>query len=111
GLANSSAKTLDRWTVTNPSISIPRAVYGDPAQANRISDRFVENAGYLRLKNLQVGYSLPAALMKKLDFIKNFRIYVSAINLFTITNYTGYDPENDLVPPTRQFLAGLNLNF
>ncbi|MEO7045666.1 MAG: hypothetical protein ABI091_10205, partial [Ferruginibacter sp.] len=111
GLANSSATTLDRWTTANPSTSMPRAVYGDPAQANRFSDRFVENAGYVRLKNLQVGYSLPAPLMKKLDFIKSFRIYVSAINLFTITNYTGYDPENNLIPPTRQFLAGLNLNF
>ncbi|MEO8415454.1 MAG: TonB-dependent receptor [Ginsengibacter sp.] len=111
GLANSSSTTLDRWTPANASTSMPRAVYGDPAQVNRISNRFVENAGYLRLKNLQIGYSLPPSLMNKLGFIKKFRIYASAINLFTITNYTGYDPENDFIPPTRQFLAGLNLNF
>lgn len=111
GLANADTKTLDRWTESNPSATMPRAVYGDPAQTTRVSDRFVENAGYLRLKNVQLGYSLPKQLMTRLGFIQNCRIYVSAVNLFTITPYTGYDPENDLVPPTRQFLAGINLNF
>ena len=111
GLANASANTLNRWTTENHSTTIPRAVYGDPAQANRISDRFVENAGYLRLKNVQLGYSLPKKLMDRLGFIQSFRFYLGAVNLFTVTSYTGYDPENDQVPPTRQFLAGLNLNF
>ena len=111
GLANASTSTLDRWTSNNHSTSMPRAVYGDPAQSLRISDRFVENAGYLRLKNLQIGYSLPKTLMNSLGFIKNFRLSLTAINLFTITPYDGYDPENDFVPPTRQFVAGLNMNF
>ncbi|MEP6682783.1 MAG: TonB-dependent receptor [Parafilimonas sp.] len=111
GLANADSKTLDRWTESNPSTTMPRAVYGDPAQTLRVSDRFVENAGYLRLKNVQLGYTLPKQLITRLGFIQNFRIYVSAVNLFTVTPYTGYDPENDLVPPTRQFLAGINLNF
>ncbi len=111
GLANADTRTLDRWTESNHSTTMPRAVYGDPASANRVSDRFVENAGYLRLKNIQLGYTLPKQLMASLGFIQSFRLYVSAINFFTITNYTGYDPEYDLVPPTRQFLAGLKLNF
>jgi len=110
-LANADTKTLDRWTESNPSTAVPRGVYGDPAQATRVSDRFVESAGYLRLKNIQLGYTLPKNIMQRLGFIKNFRIYVSAVNLFTITSYTGYDPENDFVPPTRQYLLGLNLNF
>lgn len=111
GLGNALASTLGRWTESNPSASVPRAIYGDPAQATRISSRFVEDAGYFRLKNLQVGYTLPRQLLSKTGFIQNFRIYFSAVNLFTITNYTGYDPEVDGIPPTRQFLAGLNLNF
>ncbi|MBE7174669.1 MAG: SusC/RagA family TonB-linked outer membrane protein, partial [Williamsia sp.] len=111
GLANSDTKTLNRWTESNHSTTMPRAVYGDPAQTTRVSDRYVENAGYLRLKNVQLGYSLPKKLMTQLGFIQNFRIYVSAVNLFTITKYSGYDPETDLVPPTRQYLVGLNLNF
>jgi TonB-linked SusC/RagA family outer membrane protein len=111
GLANQDTKTLDRWTESNHSTTMPRAVYNDPAQTLRVSDRFVEDAGYLRLKNVQLGYTLPKPLMNRLGFIQSFRIYVSAINLFTITKYTGYDPENDAVPPTRQFIAGLNLNF
>jgi TonB-dependent starch-binding outer membrane protein SusC len=111
GLAEASTSTLNRWTETNHSTTMPRAVYGDPAQTTRISDRFVEDANYLRLKNLQVGYSLPKQLLNRLGFIQNFRIYLTAINLFTITPYSGYDPEYDLIPPTRQFVAGLNLNF
>jgi TonB-linked SusC/RagA family outer membrane protein len=120
GLANQWATTLNRWTVNNKSTSMPRAVWGDPASSTRFSSRFVEDAGYLRLKNLQIGYSLPKTLLGKLGFIQNFRIYASAVNLFTITNWTGLDPEADsgggvnginVVPPTRQFLFGVNATF
>jgi hypothetical protein len=54
---------------------------------------------------------LPKTLKNRLGFIKIFRLSLTAINLFTITPYDGYDPENDFVPPTRQFVAGLNMNF
>jgi hypothetical protein len=90
---------------------MPRAVYGDPAQTARISDRFVEDANYLRLKNLQIGYSIPKKFLNNLGFIQTFHIYVGAVNLFTITPYTGLDPENDFIPPTRQFLFGVNATF
>jgi TonB-linked SusC/RagA family outer membrane protein len=110
-LGNQWTTTFDRWTSGNASSKIPRAVYNNPSNPTRTSDRFVENAGYLRLKNLQIGYSIPQSLLNKAGFIKNFRIYGSAINLFTITDWTGYDPETDGVPTTRQFLIGINASF
>lgn len=119
-LANQWSSVLDRWTPTNPSAKMPRAVYGDPALAGRVSDRFVENAGYVRLKNLQIGYTIPKTALSKLGFIQNFRIYVSGVNLFTITNWTGLDPEadsgdqgnlNNIIPTTRQFLFGISATF
>jgi TonB-linked SusC/RagA family outer membrane protein len=111
GLGNASASTLDRWTPNNKSTTMPRAVYSDPAQTTRFSDRFVENANYVRLKNLQIGYSIPKPFLNKLGVAQSFRIYFTAINLFTLTPYTGLDPENDFIPPTRQFQGGLNINF
>lgn len=111
GLANQWATTLNRWTPDNPSSTMPRAVYGDPAQSLRNSDRFVEDAGYLRLKNIQLGYALPAAFLNRTGFIQGIRVYAAAINLFTITDYTGLDPENDLIPPTRQVQFGINASF
>ncbi len=118
--------TLNRWPY-NTSSGIPRAVESDPADNNRFSDRFVENAGFLRLKNLQVGYALPKTWMTRLGFIDNFRIYVSATNLLTFTKWTGLDPEtinldprlsntdagrrSDIVPPTRSFVLGVNAAF
>jgi hypothetical protein len=110
-LANQWTTTLDRWTPDHHSTSTPRAVYGDPAQAARISDRFVEDASYLRLKNLQIGYSIPKKFLNDLGFIQNLHIYGAAVNLFTITPYTGLDPENDFIPPTQQFLFGVNATF
>ncbi|HRH60506.1 MAG TPA: SusC/RagA family TonB-linked outer membrane protein, partial [Chitinophagaceae bacterium] len=110
-LANQWATVLNRWTPSNKSSTMPRAVYNDPAQTGRISDRYVENAGYMRLKNLQIGYTVPRDLLSKLGFIQSIRIYGAAVNLFTITDYTGLDPENDYIPPTRQFLLGVTANF
>jgi TonB-linked SusC/RagA family outer membrane protein len=119
-LANQWASVLDRWTPTHASATIPRAVYGDPAQTTRVSDRFVENAAYLRLKNIQIGYSIPKPFLNSLMFVQSIRLYASAINLFTITKYTGLDPESDsgsgpnginIIPNTRQFLFGINATF
>lgn len=109
--ANQWATTLNRWTPTNPSTTMPRAVFGDPNLNNRISSRFVENAGFLRLKNLQVGYNLPKTALTRLGFMSGLRVYASAINLLTFTQWTGWDPEVDGIPPTRQFIFGLNAQF
>lgn len=109
--ANQWASVLGRWTPQNKSTSMPRAAYQDPASNNRFSSRFVENAGFMRLKNLQVGYTVPKNLLRKAGFIESIRIYFSGVNLFTITNWSGIDPENDVLPPTRQVLFGINANF
>ena len=111
GPANQWATTLNRWTPSNPSKTMPRAVFGDPAAFNRISNRYVEDAGYFRFKNLQIGYRLPATVLDKIKVAQNLRIYLSAVNLFTITNYSGLDPENSGIPPTRQLIFGITAGF
>jgi hypothetical protein len=111
GLANQLTTTLDRWTPNNPSTTMPRAVRNNPSNPSRFSSRYVEDAGYFRLRNLQIGYTLPRTLLDKSGFIQNLRIYGSGVNLFTITNWSGLDPENDNVPITRQFLFGVNASF
>lgn len=108
---NQFASVLNAWTEQNRSTTMPRAVYRDPNNNLRFSDRFVENAGYLRLQNLQIGYNLPSKWLNKTNAIQSFRIYLTGINLFTITDWSGLDPENDLYPSTRQFLAGIKATF
>lgn len=109
---NVFSNVLNAWTPTNKATSLPRAVYGDPNQNTRFSDRFVEKAGYLRLQNVQLGYNLPRRLVDLTrGAIQNLRIYVSGINLFTITDYSGLDPENDTYPSTRQYLLGVKASF
>ncbi|GAB4025931.1 SusC/RagA family TonB-linked outer membrane protein [Spirosoma gilvum] len=109
--------TLNRWTSQNPSTTMPRAVRSDPANNNRFSDRFVESAAFLRLKNVQFGYSLPASLTRSLGFINGLRAYVGATNLLVITPWTGPDPEDidrggtDLIPPVRSITMGLSATF
>lgn len=94
-VTNASTAVLDRWTTTNPSTTQPRAVFGDPNGNTRVSDRYVEDGSYVRLKNIAVGYSFPEEVLENLagGFLSKFRFYVSAQNLFTITDYSGYDPE------------------
>jgi TonB-linked SusC/RagA family outer membrane protein len=109
--ANQWTSTMGRWTPENPSTTMPRAVRNDPNVNNRFSSRFVEDSDFLRLKNAQVGYTIPASLLAKTGAIDRVRVYVSATNLFTITGWKGIDPENDFNPPTRQLLFGLNATF
>ncbi|WP_460983220.1 SusC/RagA family TonB-linked outer membrane protein [Spirosoma fluminis] len=114
---NQWTTTLNRWTPQNPSTTIPRAVRSDPAGNNRFSDRFVESAAFLRLKNVQLGYSLPASLTRSLGFVNGLRAYVGATNLFVITPWTGLDPEDvdrgggDLIPPVRSITLGITATF
>lgn len=108
---NQLTSVLNAWTEQNHSNSMPRAVYSDPNSNNRFSNRFIEDADYLRLQNLQIGYTVPQKWLEKTKAIQSFRLYLSGINLFTITKYSGVDPENDAYPSTRQFLIGLNASF
>jgi TonB-linked SusC/RagA family outer membrane protein len=109
------ATVLNRWTPSNTDTEMPRAVLGDPAQNNRLSDRYVEDGSYLRLKDIVLGYCLPSQFINRIK-IDNMRIYFSAQNLYTITNYSGYDPEVRAVdfsgyPQNKTFILGLNLTF
>lgn len=109
---NQLTSVLDRWTPENPSSTMPRAVRNDPGNNNRFSDRWVENADFLRLKNLQFGYTVPPEIAEKAGLGQStLRLFLSGSNLFTVTEWTGLDPENDLVPPARTISLGLNLTI
>ncbi|MFN2128611.1 MAG: SusC/RagA family TonB-linked outer membrane protein, partial [Anaerolineales bacterium] len=114
---NQSLGTLDRWTGPETSNSTPRAIFNDPNKNIRPSARFIEDGSYLRIKNVIFGYTLPGSLLEKIR-IQSVRIYLSGTNLYTFTNYTGFDPEVgangiDLstYPVTRTFSVGANLTF
>jgi hypothetical protein len=108
GGVNYLATVRDRWTAQNPSTTMPRAISSDPSNNNRFSDRWVEDAGFLRLQNAQLGYNFTGDVIDKAN-ISNLRLYVSMSNLFVMSPYTGLDPENDTTPQT--FVVGLNLGF
>ncbi len=88
---NATTDQLRRWTPTNTNTNVPRAVTGNPGQNTRPSSRFVEDASYLRIQNVQLGYDL-SKLAEKLNTTK-LRLYLSASNLYTFTKYNGYNPE------------------
>lgn len=88
---NYSKTTLNAWTPDNHS-NIPRAVINDPNFNTQTSTRFLEKGSYLRMRTLQIGYTIPETLIEKLK-ITSLRAYISADNLFTITNYSGFNPD------------------
>ncbi|MEO7990850.1 MAG: TonB-dependent receptor [Chryseolinea sp.] len=125
-LFNSGTEVMNAWTPTNTNTNVPRAVTGDPNSNARPSDRFLEDGSYLRIKNLNIGYSLPASVLSFTNgTIKKFRIYFTAQNLLTVTKYKGYDPEvgsrnygaltNGIdygqFPQPRTFIGGIQLGF
>jgi hypothetical protein len=112
---------LDRWTGPGTSNEVPRATTG--ATSNKLfSDFFVEDASFLRIQNIQLGYSIPADIVEKIG-ISKFRIYGSVNNAFTFSKYKGFDPaatngeaigggiDPGFYPVTRQYLLGLNISF
>ncbi len=113
---NYSNAVLNRFTVPGSSNTMPRMTLNDPNGNNRVSDRFVEDASYLRFKNVRLGYAIPAKWTNYLK-LKRTQIYASAQNLFTFTKYTGMDPEVgggvDLgfYPQARTVLAGITVDF
>jgi TonB-linked SusC/RagA family outer membrane protein len=117
----------NHWTPTNPSNRYARAVGtpGDNSSINNVpSSVWIEDGSFLKFKNLSIGYTLPASWLSKYA-ISRARLYVSSQNLFTITNYTGLDPEigirngnatqngvdNGTYPSSRFFTFGLNVTF
>ncbi|MGI4968698.1 MAG: SusC/RagA family TonB-linked outer membrane protein [Janthinobacterium lividum] len=84
--------TLNRWTTANTDTDVPRAVYGDPNNNLRTSDRFLESGSFARFKSVLIGYTLPTGLLSKAH-LRTVRVYVQAQNLVTFTKYSGLDPE------------------
>ncbi|WP_138484377.1 TonB-dependent receptor [Dyadobacter bucti] len=109
---NVTREVYNAWTPENRSTTHPRLVFGDPVQNLRSSDFFFESAAYLRLQNVQLGYTIPqlgSDAGKK--YFQTARIYAGASNLFTMTPYTGLDPENNNYPVPRTFFVGLTVKF
>ena len=109
---NQSNRLLGRWKNPGDITDIPRhGVYTE------FDSRLLEDASFLRLKNLMLGYSLPTDLLKKTGFIRGLRLYAQAQNLFTFTKFSGLDPEGTSnlyaaqYPMSRQFTFGLDLMF
>lgn len=114
---NQTTDVLKRWQGEGTSNSMPRAVFGDPNQNTRVSDRFVENGSYLRLKNITLSYTFPKQWLQK-TMHENARLSLSCENVATITGYSGFDPEvgingidQNRYPISRTFSLGLNFNF
>ena len=120
--SNFLASTLDSWTPENTNTSVPRAVLQDPNGNTRESDRFLESGDFIRLRQIQIGYSLPKSLLAKMKS-ENLRIYISGENLFTWTKYKGIDPEfapsgvlntgvdRYIFPFTRSYVLGIQYTF
>jgi len=105
---------INRWTPDNPSTTLPRL--GGPNNSI-ISSFYVQDASYLRLKNIEIGYTLPASLTNKLG-VSKFRVYASGQNMLTFTKMENFDPErargtatDNLAPLYKVFTLGLNVKF
>ena len=79
--------------LTNPGTNLPRISYSNNGNWTRFTDRWVEDGSYIKLKNISLAYNIPSKVISKINFIKSLRLMVSAQNLYTLTKYTGYDPE------------------
>lgn len=118
--SNMPSWMLNRWTGEGTSNKYPRYVQGDNANW-QASDLYIYDGSYLRLKNIQLGYTLPSNLTRKY-FVSSLRLFVAAENLLTITKYHGFDPEissggtslgvdRGVYPQARVFTVGVNLAF
>jgi len=117
---NKSTEILDAWSPTNTGGTVPRVSATDAnGNFSTTSDYYLESGSYLRIKSVTLGYTFHKQFLERLK-ISNMRLYVTANNLFTITNYKGFDPEIGLgtngidlgrYPQARSVLLGLNVNF
>lgn len=118
---NRLSSSLNRWTGPGTSTTVPRLTTA--ATSNNIfSDYYVEDASFLRFQNIQLGYTIPKSLTDRIK-VDKLRFYISVNNLYTFTNYTGYDPaassgapigggfDSGFYPAARTYTFGLNLNF
>jgi hypothetical protein len=111
----------DSWTTSNPNATLPISDQDEGSQ--QPSTAFIEDASFLRLKSLRLGYTLPEQLVSKLQ-VRTLRVYFQATNLFTITQYSGLDPEYNMYgqgddmgldrgawPTPRQIMVGITLGL
>ena len=127
-LFNMSTAVLDRWSPTNPSNTVPKATPGFVGN-EAVSDRFIEDGSYTRIRSATLGYTITGKALENFGngFISKLRLYVSGQNLYTFTDYSGYDPEivpilnngttsaigldQGRYPQPRTILAGLQVQF
>lgn len=116
---NNRKEMLDRWTPTNPSNKYPRASATGKNRLSTTTSEFLEDASYLKVKNITLGYTIPQQAISKLG-MSYLRVYGSIVNPFTFTSYTGMDPEdegrentdrNTSYPITTTYMLGLQLRF
>ena len=129
---NNYEADVQPWTTTNPSTTTPRLLQaggagelGQAAVSNALynSTRWLEDGAYLRLKNVQIGYTFPKALLGRVPAIGSLRVYVTGRNIVTFTKYSGFDPEitgteyfgrgidNSAYPNVRTFTGGVQATF
>lgn len=119
-ILNQSRAMENRWRADGQITDVPRAVYGDPMGNSRFSDRWIEDASYVKVKRLSLTYQVPL----KFHFIQGLSLWASADNLYTFTRYLGTDPEfsagtsvlgqgvdTGLVPHTCSYSVGVNINL
>ena len=125
GIFNLEEDALDRWTGPGTSTDVPRLTVSDPNQNTRISDRYVRDGSYLRLKNVTFGYTVPGRLFESIGAsVRKARVFVGGQNLLTFTDYDGFDPEigerngvldrgidRGVFPQARTFTVGLDFQF
>lgn len=121
---NQLAEAMDFWSASNPNATQPRLINSNSHPNIMISNRYVEKGDYVRLQNVTLGYTVSPEFSSQLH-VSKLRIYATAQNLLTVTNYTGYDPEigafnqnvlltgvdNGRYPTPRTFIFGINLDF
>ncbi len=118
--ANWTADALGRWTGAGTSTDYPRLILGDPNKNFSTPSSFHLTSGaYFRIKTLQIGYTLAKSVVKKIG-LQQLRVYISANNLVTITEYNGFDPEigggsygidRGIYPQAKSYMAGISVTF
>ncbi len=123
--SNQATIVVDRYSASNPDGSLPRYSDGDKNGNTRISDRFIEDGSYLRIQSISLGCTLPKDVFGKKSFFDQIRVYTILQNIYTFTNYSGYDPEVGSLnqsalfkgvdfgryPVPRTITLGLNVQF
>ena len=114
-------RILNRWTPENQNTSVP-SFTGSNGYEQLQSNRWLENGSYVRFKNITLGYNFSSSLLSKIK-ISYARVFVSGVNLFTFTEYTGYDPEASTdvgtlggidqapYPSQKMYTVGVNIRF